>query len=248
MKAIILAAGVGSRIGESFPKAMIRLVTGKTILAHQVESLTCFMAPKDITVVVGFRGSMIVNAFPNLNFVENADYRTTNTAKSLLLALERVGDDTVLFSEGDVVCDNRVFDRIVACESSCMAAHDVPLGDEEMKYTTRRDGTIDRLSKGLSNGEGEVLGVNKILEHEREALMAHLRRCGDDNFFERAIEMCIDDGIRFQPVDVSDLYGIEVDFPEDLALANRMVREAGLCDLLPRRLASVGDVEPNLGR
>ena len=117
-----------------------------------------------------------------------------------------------------------------------------------MKYTTQRNGTIDHLSKGLSNGEGEVLGVNKILEHEREALMAHLRRCGDDNFFERAIEMCIDDGIRFQPVDVSDLYGIEVDFPEDLALANRMVREAGLCDLPPRRLASVGDVEPDLGR
>ena len=229
MKAIILAAGIGSRIGQPCPKALIRLVTGKTVMEHQIEGLTDVMNPKDITVVVGFMKSMIMNAFPNLNFVENADYRTTSKAKSLLLAFEQVGDGPVLFLEGDVVCDHRVFDRVVACKNSCMATHEIPLGDEEMKYTTQGDGAINRLSKSLSNGEGEVLGVNKNLAHERDPLLAHLRRCDNDSFFESAIEMCIGDGIKILPVDVSDLYGVEIDFPEDLALANRMLRKAGLC-------------------
>ena len=54
MKAIILAAGVGRRLGRQMPKSLIRLGNGKTILAHQLNGLLRLFRPQDITVVVGF--------------------------------------------------------------------------------------------------------------------------------------------------------------------------------------------------
>jgi choline kinase len=45
----------------------------------------------------------------------------------------------------------------------------------------------------------------------------------DQDYFERGIELAIgNDGLKFQAVDISDLYAVEVDFPEDLDRANEL--------------------------
>ncbi len=227
LKVVILAAGIGLRIGHDRPKALLEFADGRTILQHQIDGLTRYLERRQIWVVVGFQKDRIASNFPALNYIENPDYRTTNTACSLLLALERLRGSTVLFLEGDIVCDHRVFQRVLGFDGPAMAVHRIPTGDEEMKYTTGPDGTIARLSKGLTNGEGEALAVNKFDAVLNETFIHHLRRCRKMDFFERAIEGCIGDGTAIFPVDVSDLYGIEIDFPEDLEAANALLRSAG---------------------
>ena len=86
MKAVILAAGAGRRLGKQMPKSLIRLANGKTILEHQLDGLLSLFQPQNITVVVGFKKEQIIQAFPNLTYIENPDYRTTSTAKSLQIA------------------------------------------------------------------------------------------------------------------------------------------------------------------
>ena len=54
--------------------------------------------------------------------------------------------------------------------------------------------------------------------------MHHLTRCADQDYFERGIELAIEhDRVRIEPVDISDLYAVEVDFAEDLERANLFV-------------------------
>jgi len=225
MKAVILAAGAGRRLGRKSPKALIRLEDGKTILEHLLDGLAPVVRPADITVVVGFQKQRIMQALPDLTYVENPDYGTTSTAKSLYLALAGLAGHTILLVEGDVVCDPRVITRVAEGAGERMATHRIALGEEEMKFTTRPDGMIDRLSKALSDGEGEALAVNRFSPDMNERLLEHLRHCQPMDFFESAIEKCIAEGFAIRPVDVSDLYGFDVDFPEDLEAANRALRE-----------------------
>ncbi len=54
--------------------------------------------------------------------------------------------------------------------------------------------------------------------------MRQLARVNDQDYFERGVELAIDeDGLRVEPMDISDLYAVEVDFAEDLVRANLFV-------------------------
>ena len=98
------------------------------------------------------------------------------------------------------------------------------VSDEEVKYTTDAHGFITGLSKTLVGGLGEAVGINYVAREDRAALMRQLKRVGDQDYFERGIELAIEeDGLRFQPVDISDLYAVEIDFAEDLERANLFV-------------------------
>ena len=62
MKIIILAAGIGSRLGNPFPKPLTPLKNGKSIMKMQVENMTSRYDVDDINVVVGFKKDL--NQFP----------------------------------------------------------------------------------------------------------------------------------------------------------------------------------------
>ena len=55
MKVIILAAGVGSRLGKAHPKTLTALIDGKSILAHQIDGLRHNVNLNDIYVIVGYK-------------------------------------------------------------------------------------------------------------------------------------------------------------------------------------------------
>jgi choline kinase len=52
-----------------------------------------------------------------------------------------------------------------------------------------------------------------------------LEECADNDYFERGLELAIQhNGIEIEPVDISDLFAMEVDFPADLDRANKSVK------------------------
>jgi choline kinase len=95
------------------------------------------------------------------------------------------------------------------------------VADEEVKYTVDDRGYVNALSKTVVGGLGESVGINFIAAKDKEALITRLAECGDQDYFERGIELAIErDGIAVLPVDISDLFAVEVDFEEDLRRAN----------------------------
>jgi choline kinase len=59
MKIIILAAGIGSRLGNPFPKPLTPLKNGKSIMEYQTENIASKFNIDDISVVVGFKKDLI---------------------------------------------------------------------------------------------------------------------------------------------------------------------------------------------
>ena len=92
LQTVILAAGMGSRLGRSLPKPLTELSDGRSIMRQQHDNIrAAFGTDARITTVVGYKAESIVEAFPNVDYVYNDRYDQTNTSKSLLRALAKSG-------------------------------------------------------------------------------------------------------------------------------------------------------------
>ncbi|WP_194384999.1 MULTISPECIES: phosphocholine cytidylyltransferase family protein [Microbacterium] len=225
---VILAAGMGSRLGRSLPKPLTQLSDGRSIMRQQHDNIrAAFGSDARVTTVVGYRAESIVEAFPEADYVYNDSYDQTNTSKSLLRGLGKTGRSGVLWMNGDVVFDPRVLGRAVAlieADRSFVTVNTSKVSDEEVKYTVTADGHIDELSKTVRGGIGEAVGINYISSRDKKAFMRQLQRVDDQDYFERGLELAIaEDGVRVAPLDISDLYAVEIDFAEDLERANLFV-------------------------
>ncbi len=228
LQTVILAAGMGSRLGRSLPKPLTELSDGRSIMQQQHDNIrAAFGDDAEVTAVVGYRAESIVEAFPETNYVYNDRYDQTNTSKSLLRALTKTGRSSVLWMNGDVVFDPRVLGRaieLIELDQSFVTVNTSKVSDEEVKYTVDADGRIAELSKTVVNGIGEAVGINYISRADKKAFIRQLTRVGDQDYFERGLELAIaEDGLKLLPLDISDLYAVEVDFAEDLERANLFV-------------------------
>ena len=113
IQVVILAAGMGTRLGKPWPKPLTPLADGRSIMAQQLENVSkVFGDSARVSIVVGFKLEMIIEAHPNVSFVYNENYDQTNTSKSLLKALRASHEGGVLWLNGDVVFDHRVLERV----------------------------------------------------------------------------------------------------------------------------------------
>jgi choline kinase len=113
---------------------------------------------------------------------------------------------------------------MVARDQTFVTVNTSSVADEEVKYTTGPEGYIHELSKTVKGGLGEAVGINYVSRDDKAVLLRQLARVADQDYFERGIELAIEqNGLRFEPVDISDLYAVEVDFQEDLERANLYV-------------------------
>ncbi|GAB3033156.1 UTP--glucose-1-phosphate uridylyltransferase [Parafrigoribacterium mesophilum] len=225
---VILAAGMGSRLGRSLPKPLTELSDGRTIMQQQFENIHhAFGDAARVTIVVGYKLEHIIDAFPEASFVYNEQYDQTNTSKSLLRALRASAPGGVLWMNGDIVFDPEALVRaakMVSQDKSFVAVNSASVAEEEVKYTTDAEGYIRELSKTVKNGLGEAIGINYVSRADKAALVRQLGRVNDQDYFERGIELAIEqDHLRFEPVNISDLYAVEIDFAEDLERANLFV-------------------------
>lgn len=225
LQVTILAAGMGTRLGRPFPKPLTALRDGRSILQQQLDNVhEAFGADVRVQIVVGFKLDLIMEAAPSAVFVYNENYDQTNTNKSLLKALRASHDGPVLWMNGDVVFDSAILDRLkpyIDAGQTVISVNTAAVSDEEVKYTVDADGMVKELSKTVVGGLGESVGINVIAAADKAALIQRLDECAEQDYFERGIELAIEhDGLKVVPVDISDLFAVEIDFEADLERAN----------------------------
>ena len=225
IQAVILAAGMGTRLGRPFPKPLTPLSDGRTIMEQQMDNLRqVFGADVRITTVVGFKLDLILEAFPDVTYIYNEAYDQTNTNRSLLKALRLSTEGGVLWMNGDVVFDPQVLEKVrdvMESDTSFICVDTAAVGDEEVKYTVDDDGYVDELSKQVVNARGEAIGINFVSASDKPTLIDQLSECSDADYFERGIELAIShDSMRVMPVEIGEFFAVEVDFEEDLTRAN----------------------------
>jgi L-glutamine-phosphate cytidylyltransferase len=223
MKVVILAAGKGSRLGQgTAPKPLTKLMNGRSILEYQLENLSLYTSLNHVIVVVGYHKEEIIEKFPDLLYVESPNFAKENTSKSLLKALEKCEED-VLWINGDVVFHHSVLKAILDHQKTSMVVNIGEVGEEEVKYRQAANGQILEVSKKVEKPQGEALGINYIMHGDLNKLRQQLVLCQPEDYFERAIEACIREGMAVWSVPIHPLFCTEVDFIQDLDRANAML-------------------------
>tara|TARA_B110000908_G_scaffold85694_1_gene102410 strand:+ start:4917 stop:5597 length:681 start_codon:yes stop_codon:yes gene_type:complete len=226
MKIIILAAGIGSRLGNPFPKPLTKLKNHKSIMQMMTENISFSYSLDLVNLVVGFKKDLIMESFPNLTYIYNQYFDQTNTAKSLLKAIKKNKEHSILWMNGDIVFDKNILIKLkeyIDKDVSFVAVNTSKVAEEEVKYTLK-DNYIDELSKTVENGLGEAVGINFISSKYIDSFIKRLEECDDNDYFERALEVAIEkDGFKIKPVDISEFNCIEIDFEEDLKNANNLI-------------------------
>lgn len=225
MKIIILAAGIGSRFEDhDAPKALLRLANEKTILGMQLENISQYGHLDHVLIVVGYMQEAIREKYPNLTFIENPQFETTNTAKSLLMALNHVDDDDVIWMNGDLVFHPYILQRLISFGKTGMIVNTEQTLEEEVKYRTDGVGKIVEVSKNVVGPDGEALGMNMCQAEDLAVFKKNLERCEPNDYFEKAIQYCIEDGMEVWAIPVKGTAAVEVDFSEDLEKANQLIQ------------------------
>lgn len=230
MKAIILAAGVGSRLGADRPKCMLA-VGGISIIHRQLAAFRS-VGIQSFVIVVGHEQERVMEHLAdqpgNITFVPNPRYRETNTIYSLYLARDQF-DGGFWFANGDVVFDRRLTARLHAfSESTVLATRRTVCGAEEVKVMLR-DGRVVHVGKGLApeTCQGEFVGIARFGADQAGRLVSPLTRLVEQeaeirDYFERALDLLCPEE-RVLACDVTDLPCREVDFPHDLEAARQTI-------------------------
>ena len=221
MKIIILAAGLGKRLGKNLPKSLVKLSNGKSILEHQLDNIGKIMSTGNVLVITGYKNNIIKSSFPHINQVNNTRFDKTNTSKSLLIGLSKLNED-IIFMNGDIVFDPDILKLILENRSNnLICVNRLKVGDEEVKYSLDKDNYINEISKSVTVPSGEAVGINFIKKEYLDNFRQSLVICSDHDYFEKAIENSIKRGVKFAPLDIKNRFCIEIDFKEDLQTADK---------------------------
>jgi len=169
MKAIILAAGKGTRLTgvELKPKCLFE-VGGETLLARQIATLR-ELHVNDIVIVLGFEAERIRALFEHTaSFVINSRFEETSSMYSLWLAREHLLDGFVVLN-CDVLFHPQLLARLLSSPFDDALLIDLVdknnnhLGDEEMKVKLR-DGLVVDIRKDMDpvDADGENVGIVKF--------------------------------------------------------------------------------------
>ena len=238
MKAIILAAGIGSRISpltNNYPKSLLKIYD-KTILEMMISHIQdCHI--NDIVFVTGYLEEQIkeyVNInFPDLKayFVTNEKYAETNTGFSLLLAKDFVENSDFIKFDADVVFDKEILKKLIECpyENALCIDKNIHLDAEEIKVIIDDKNKILKASKTVDPQKaiGESIGIEKIGKNTAKLLFQELEEVMKDKknhqeYYEVAYERLIEKGESFHALDITGLVWVEIDTKEDFELAKNI--------------------------
>ena len=236
--AIILAAGVGSRIRpltDNCPKSLLK-VGEETILNRMLENIQA-NGIHEVVFVLGYLEeqikSHVKNEFPSLNthFIRNDLYAETNTGYSLMLALDLIKDSAFVKFDADVVFENEILENLLDCQyADCLCVDkNINLDAEEIKVIIGDDNRVVKASKTVNpkDAAGESIGIEKISSKTAKLLLKELQIMMDDKknyqeYYEGAYERLIDKNIPFYALDISGSKWTEIDTKEDLIKAENI--------------------------
>ena len=237
MKAIILSAGQGSRLGhlvDDRPKCLIDF-GGRTLLDRQLDTLAA-NGVDEAAVVTGFHDELVDKAIaartggPKVRTIYNPFFKVADNLGSLFIAREELQGDCLVWN-GDTLVSKALMARVVANRTPgiCVTIDRKDgYDDDDMKVVVDDDGRLRAIGKRISAGvNGESIGLLAFrdggAERFREAIERAMRTAeGTTIWYLRVIHHLAQDG-DVGTLDISGEEWGEVDFPPDVEAARKLV-------------------------
>jgi choline kinase len=242
MKAVILAAGKGTRLApltNDIPKPMIELA-GRPLLLRTIDRLAAVgIRGADVIVVTGYREEAIRSRLDKEGLsacqtVFNPHWEDWNNFYSLLVAREAVAGDSLLQFDGDLLFDAAVLPRMLAASGPACLAVDVrdELDAETMKVTADAEGRISQVSKKLDakSSLGEYIGLARLDAPVARLVFDELARFPDmgitHEYYDHSYHLLASRGQGpFHVVDIHDCVTTEIDDLADLRRAQALLEK-----------------------
>ena len=172
MKAVILAAGLGSRLHHltaDRPKSTLE-IDGRSLIDRQLDTFRAF-GIDDITIVTGYRADLLVR--DGVTTRHNDAYRSNNILGSLMYAEDQLDDD-VLVAYSDILYEDVAVERLLAATGHILVVCDTRWRDvyegrvdhpiAQAEKVTIRDGLVRRIGKHLdeADGDAEFIGLTRL--------------------------------------------------------------------------------------
>jgi choline kinase len=235
MKAIILAAGQGSRLGhlvDDRPKCLIDF-NGRSLLDRQLDTLAA-NGVEEAVVVTGFRDDQIEAAIaargrgPAVQTIFNPFYKVADNTGSLFMARAELSGDCLVWN-GDTLVSNALMARVVANDQPgiCVTIDRKDGYDDDDMKVVEAGGILKAIGKRISDGvNAESIGLLAFraggAEHFRAAIDQAMRTPeGTTIWYLRVIHWLAQDG-EIRVLDISGEEWGEVDFPPDVAAARAL--------------------------
>ena len=233
MKAVILAAGKGTRLNgvDLKPKCLFE-VGGETLLARQIATLRELQV-NEIVIVLGFEADRIRRLYEHTaSFVINSRFEETSSLYSLWLAREHLLNGFVVLN-CDVLFHPQLLARLLSSPLEDALLVDLVdknnnhLGDEEMKIKVS-DGVVVDISKDMDPAEadGENLGIVKFSASGARKLVEEMDAVISRGQLKDWAPRAFREFAKRYPLHAISTAGypwIEIDFPEDYRRAKEEV-------------------------
>ena len=235
MKALILNSGLGSRMGiltSEHPKCMTEISPRETILSRQLRQIAD-AGIREVVITTGLFREALVSYAESLDlplkytFVHNPEFRTTNYIYSIYCARDALDDD-ILLMHGDLVFENEVLDRILACETSCMAVSTTLPPPEKDFKAVLKDGLVRKVGVEFFEDAVAAQALYRLRKEDwRKWLDSMIAFCEAGNrsvYAENALN-ALEGAADIHPLDVQDLLCAEVDNPQDLETVSARLKD-----------------------
>ena len=233
MKALILAAGLGSRLApitDTCPKSLVP-INGKPILGKQIDNLY-ENGIYDITIIAGYKADILTTYISEkfgaqINIIENKEYASTNNMYSAYLALEHFYGHPFLMMNADVFFDSSILKTLLSFNAQNAVVVEYGRYLEESMKVSAQDGRLCRIAKTIPPSEalGTSIDVYKFFE---DGSQAFFNKCAEYIDIKHDVklwsEVAINDIFEEVEFEACPLNGrwFEIDTLDDLAEAEKI--------------------------
>ena len=234
MKALILAAGFGSRLApitDNLPKSLVP-VNGKPILFKQIDNLY-ENGVKDITIVSGYKAevlkSLTLEKYPHVKIIESVDYATTNNMYSAYLGIKEMGLGDMLMMNADVFFDSSVIKALLAFDKPNAIVVDIGRYNEESMKVIEKDSHLVEISKAITKEDALGSSID-VYKFDKNGATAFFNRCKEyieeKKELKKWSEVALNDALNDIEFKACPLVGrwFEIDNHEDLKAAEELFK------------------------
>lgn len=224
MKAILLAAGRGTRISrylDGNPKCTVDLGNGTKLIEYTIAMLKK-KGVTEIAIATGYRHRYIEDmlAGAGVKFFYNPFYDVTNSIASLWFAKEFLTDDDTLIMNADVFAEESVYDYLFATNKNPVLAFDSSRKEEADYKFYCPNGVIVKYGKELTGADisGEYVGLAVLRKTYIVKFVQQMMKMIDvqkhNLWWENILyELASTEEIYVE--DISGMFWAEVDYIED---------------------------------